>query len=154
MKNKSNRKEESAMTLIKYNPERSLISLPGTLNRFFKDFGIDWESSDRVWSPTVDVTEDENGYDLKAELPGLEKKDIQISVKDDLLTVSGERKHEKEKESARFHRIERVYGKFQRSFRLPEDAKSDEIKASYKNGVLNLHIPKTEEKKPVEITVN
>ena len=91
---------------------------------------------------------------MKAELPGLEKKDIQISVKDDLLTVSGERKYEKEKKGARYRRIERAYGKFQRSFRLPEDAQAGEIKASYKNGILNLHIPKTEEKKPVEIAIS
>ncbi len=142
------------MSLIKWSPYKNLISLPDEVDRFFNGFGLDLNASDSVWSPTVDISETENQYEVNAEVPGLKKEDIKLSVEDNVLTLSGERKVEKETDKKNYHRIERVYGKFERSFRLPKEVDAENIKASYKNGVLTVHIPKTEAVKPKEIAVS
>ena len=142
------------MTLVKWKPARNLISFPYELDRFFNDFGLDYGHSDTVWSPNVDVSETEKNYEVKAEIPGLKKEDIKVTVEDNILKLSGEKKHEEETNDKNYHRLERSYGKFERSFRLPKEVKKEEIKASYKNGVLDVVIPKAEEVKPKEITVN
>jgi HSP20 family protein len=141
------------MSLIRWNPYRNLVSLPREINRFFNDFGLDVWNTDTVWSPAVDITETENGYEVKAEIPGMKKDEIKINYEDDMLTLSGERNHEKEEKNKNYHRIERHYGKFQRSFYLPKHVKADVIKANYKNGVLTVNIPKSEEAKPKEIAI-
>lgn len=142
------------MTLVRLNPLRSLISLRGEMGRLFNDFDLDFETYDTVWSPSVDVSEAENTYEVKAEIPGLKKEEINISVEENVLTLSGEKKQEKESKDKNYHRIERAYGRFHRSFRLPNEVKADEIKAKYKNGVLTIEIPKTETVKPKEIAVS
>ena len=142
------------MSLIRLNPYRNLVSLPQELNRFFNDFGLDTWNTDTVWSPAVDITETEDGFEVKAEIPGMKKDEIKINYEDDMLTLSGERNHEKEQKDKNFHRIERHYGKFQRSFHLPNHVKADAIKANYKNGVLTVNIPKSEEAKPKEIEIS
>ena len=142
------------MSLIKWSPYRNLISLPDEIDHFFNGFGLDLNASDSVWSPSVDISETENQYEVKAEIPGLKKEDIKLSVEDNVLTLSGERKYENETEKKNYHRIERAYGKFERSFRLPREVDAGNIKANYKNGVLTVHIPKTETVKPKEIAVS
>lgn len=142
------------MTLVRYNPYRNLVSLPRQLNRFFNDFGLDADFSDTVWSPNVDIAETDDQYELKAEIPGLSKKEIKISVENNVLTLSGEKKHEEETNKKNFHRIETSYGRFERSFQLPEQVKAEEIKARYNNGVLTVEIPKAEKVKPKEIAVS
>ena len=142
------------MSLVRYYPRRNLVPLPREIDRFFSNFGMDMDSSDTVWSPSVDISETEKSYEVIAEIPGMDKKDIKISVQENVLLLSGEKKKEEEKEGHNYHRIERSYGKFERSFKLPTDVKADEIKAKYKDGVLSVEIPKAEEVKPKEITVS
>lgn len=107
------------------------------------------------WSPLVDITEDEKEYLVKAELPEMKKEEIKINVHDDVLSISGERKYEKEEKGKKYHRVERAYGSFMRSFTLPEDADGSKVSAEYKDGVLRVHLPKSEKAKPkaVEIKV-
>jgi HSP20 family protein len=105
------------------------------------------------WSPLVDITEDEKEYLIKAELPEMKKEDVKLRVENDVLTISGERKLEKEVTGKRHHRIERSYGSFMRSFSLPEDADGSKVSADYKDGVLKVHLPKSEKAKPKAIEV-
>ena len=105
------------------------------------------------WSPLVDITEDEKEYVIKAEIPELKKEDIKISVQDDVLSISGERKYEKEEKGKKYHRVERAYGSFIRSFTLPEDADGSKVNAEYKDGVLKIHLTKSEKAKPKAIEV-
>jgi HSP20 family protein len=105
------------------------------------------------WSPLVDITEDEKEYVIKAEIPEMKKDDIKISVQDDVLSISGERKYEKEEKGKKYHRVERAYGSFMRSFTLPEDADGSKVNAEYKDGVLKIHLPKSEKAKPKAIEV-
>ena len=141
------------MTLVRWKPSRSLISLPREIDRFFDDFGLKFRDFDTDWSPRVDLAESEDGYEVKAELPGLKKEEIKVEVHDQVLTLTGEKKNEEKSDTKNYHRVERTYGRFGRSFRLPKEVKSDEIKAKYKNGILTIDIPKSEETKPKEIAV-
>ena len=100
------------------------------------------------WSPLVDITEDEKEYVVKAEIPEMKKEDIKLNVQDDLLTITGERKYEKEEKGKKYHRVERAYGSFMRSFTLPEDADGSKVSAEYKDGLLKVHLPKSEKAKP------
>ena len=95
------------------------------------------------WSPEVDISEDDHGYVLKADLPEIKKDDVRVTVEDGILSVSGERKTEKEDHKRKFHRIERSYGTFRRSFTLPEDADSTKVTAEFRDGVLKVHLPTT-----------
>ena len=95
------------------------------------------------WSPEVDISEDDHGYLLKADLPEMKKDDVRVTVEDGVLSVSGERKTEKEDHKKKFHRIERCYGTFRRSFTLPEDADSTKVTAEFRDGVLKVHLPTT-----------
>jgi HSP20 family protein len=99
------------------------------------------------WSPLVDITEDEKEYVVKAEIPEMKKEDIKLNVHNDLLTITGERKYEKEEKGKKYHRVERAYGSFLRSFTLPEDADGSKVSAEYKDGLLKVHIPKSEKVK-------
>jgi HSP20 family protein len=105
------------------------------------------------WSPLVDIVEDEKEYVIKAEIPEMKKEDVKISVQDDVLSISGERKYEKEEKGKKYHRVERAYGSFLRSFTLPEDADGTKVNAEYKDGVLKVHLPKSEKAKPKAIEV-
>jgi len=142
------------MSLVRWNPNRNLISISDEIDRFFNDFGLNLRDSDTVWRPSVDLSETENTYEVKAEMPGMKKEDIKVEVKENVLTLTGEKKHETKDDKKNFHRLERVYGKFQRSFRLPKEVKSQEIKAKYRNGVLMIEIPKAEEMKPKEVAIS
>lgn len=105
------------------------------------------------WSPLVDITEDDKEYVVKAEIPEMKKEDIKINVHDDVLTITGERQYEKEEKGKKYHRVERAYGSFMRSFTLPEDADGAKVNAEYKDGVLKVRLPKSEKAKPKSIEV-
>ena len=105
------------------------------------------------WSPLVDITEDEKEYIVKAELPEVKKEDVKVTVEEGVLTISGERKFEKEEKGKKYHRIERSYGSFLRSFSLPDAADGTKINAEFKDGVLRVHLPKTEKAKPKAVEV-
>ena len=107
-----------------------------------------------VWSPRVDVAETDAAYQVRIDLPGISKDDLDISYHDGTLAVSGERSMEKAEDGTSFSRIERAYGSFYRSFSLPQAADADKIEATHENGVLSLHIPKTPESKPRRIEVS
>lgn len=132
----------------------SLFPETSTLDRFFTGL---WPSDlleyEKEWIPAFDVTENEREYVIKGELPGIESKDLDISLLDGILTVKGEKKQEKEEKEENYHRVERHYGSFSRSFRVPENVKTDELDASYKDGVLKLTLPKTEEATAKKIEV-
>jgi HSP20 family protein len=105
------------------------------------------------WAPLVDISEDEKEYLIKAELPEVKKEDVKLSLQDNVLSISGERKSEKEEKGKKYHRIERSYGSFMRSFTLPENADGSNVSAEYKDGVLKVHVPKSEKAKPKSIDV-
>ena len=107
------------------------------------------------WAPALDVSETENEIIVKAELPGMDPKDVQVDFEGDVLTIKGEKKQEKEEKEENYHLVERSYGTFSRSFRIPKPIQEDKIKANYKNGVLKIVLPKAEEakKKPIQIEV-
>jgi HSP20 family protein len=138
-------------TLITWNQLRELDEAQNRFSQFFGGFpnrmsnrmGNDEVRSLTVadWSPEVDISEDDHGYLLKAELPEIKKDDVRVTVEDGILCVSGERKIEKEDQKRKFHRIERSYGNFRRSFTLPEDADSKKVTAEFRDGVLKVHLP-------------
>ena len=105
------------------------------------------------WSPQVDISEDDNEYLIKADLPEMKKEDVKVTFENGILSISGERKSEKEEKEKKFHRIERSYGTFLRTFTLPEDADSTKIAAEFKDGVLKVHLPKSPAAKPKPIEV-
>ena len=105
------------------------------------------------WRPLVDVTEDDKEYLVKAELPEVKKDEIKVTVQNGTLTISGERKFEKEEKNKKYHRIERAYGSFERSFGVPEDADANKITSDFKDGLLTVHLPKTPSAKPKSIEV-
>jgi HSP20 family protein len=107
------------------------------------------------WSPLVDITEEEKEYLIRAELPEMKKEDVRLTVENGVLTISGERKFEKEEKGRKYHRIERAYGSFVRSFSLPEDADGSKVTADFKDGLLQVHLPKSVKATPkaIEITV-
>lgn len=105
------------------------------------------------WSPLVDIAEDDKEYLIKAELPEMKKEDVKLTVQDNVLAISGERKYEKEEKDKKYHRVERAYGSFLRSFTLPEDADGSKVSAEYKDGMLKVHLPKSAQAKPKSIDV-
>lgn len=147
------------MDLIRWNPWREMADFRSQLNRFFDmpQLRPDWSDGDGglgAWQPAVDVYEKDDKLVIKAELPGLEKKDISLDFKNGVLTLTGERNHEQEVKEDRFYRREITRGKFIRSFALPADVDVDKIAAEFKDGILGIEVPKPEGSKPKQITVN
>ena len=105
------------------------------------------------WVPLVDIVEHDTEYLIKVELPGVKKDDVKVTVQDDVLTITGERALEKEEKGRKYHRVERAYGRFARSFTLPEDADGDKVAAEFNDGVLKVHLPKAERARPKSIEV-
>lgn len=105
------------------------------------------------WTPLVDITEDEKEYLIKAELPEMKKEDVRLTVENDVLAISGERKFEKEEKGRKYHRVERAYGSFVRSFSLPEDADGSKVTAGFNDGILQVHLPKSVKAKPQAIEI-
>jgi HSP20 family protein len=112
-------------------------------DRFFESWPFRLSAEDRPWAPTADVSETAKEIVVKAELPGMDAKDIEVSVQGDILTVRGERRQEKEEKGENFHRVERSYGSFSRSIQLPAEVDANKVKATYKDGILKLNMPKT-----------
>ena len=123
------------------------------VERFFYGWPESASKSDVLWTPRVDVNETDKEILLDVEVPGMDKKDVKVEVKDNTLHISGERKNERKTENAESCRIERHYGKFERSFSLPDTVDSNKITASYKDGILEIKLEKTEKAKPKEIAV-
>jgi len=147
------------MTLLtRWEPIRELAGLQERMNRLFNDSFSSVSSQESLsagsFVPPVDVYEDEQGIRLKMEVPGIDEKDIDIRLENNLLTVRGERKLEKETKEENYHRIERSYGSFTRSFSLPNTVNSEEVKASYAKGVLTIHLGKRAEARPKQIKVD
>jgi HSP20 family protein len=143
-------------TLARWEPFRGIANLQEQINRLFDDVvfrGSD-ESSLTSWAPPVDIYETEHELVVKADLPEVDPKDLDIRVENNVLTIRGERKFEKKVDEDNYLRIERSFGSFTRSFSLANTVNPDAIKADYSNGVLTLTIPKREEAKPKQIKVN
>jgi HSP20 family protein len=133
------------MSLIRYNPRTLTPWFDFDFERFLEP-ALPVRRELRAWSPAVDVYEDEKQIVVKADLPDMDEKDIDIHVEDGYLTLKGERKYEKETKEENFHRMERAFGSFTRSFALPENVDQEKINASYKKGVLEVTLPKVEAK--------
>lgn len=120
---------------------------------FFAPTRVRTDADTYNWTPSVDISETDNGFEVRAELPGVAKDDLSVSVKDSLLTLSGEKRQENSEDTQNFCRVERHYGNFQRRFTLPSDVVADDIKADYTDGVLTLSIPKPEAAQPTEVPI-
>ena len=136
------------MSLSHYDPLAGFRQFEDAFTRFFTE-----PQSNRPWSPSVDIYETENELVLKADLPDVDQKNIDVRVENQTLTIAGERKFEKADSSKGYHRIERNYGTFVRSFAVPNSFDTDHINASYRNGVLSVSLPKKEAAKPRQIKV-
>src|SRR5216684_165699 len=143
-------------TLTRFEPFRGAHSLQEQVSRLFNDVleRTGDESSLTAWAPSVDIYETEHELVIKADLPEVDPKDLDIRVENNILTIRGERKFEKQVSEENYLRVERAYGSFARSFTLANTVNSEAIKADYQNGVLTLSIPKKEEAKPKQIKVN
>ena len=147
------------MNLVRWNPRREMSMLHNRYSRFFDDpfFRIarmDEDANQGQWNPAVDLYEKDDHFVIKAELPGVDKNDIKVDLKDRVLTLSGERTYDNEVKEENYYRKERSYGKFQRAFTLPADVDSDKITAEFKDGVLRVEVPKPEEKKAKQVTIH
>ena len=143
------------MAIIRWDPFRDLVTLRDKMNRLFED-AVRGEEKDLIsssWAPAVDIYEKDNELILTAEVPGINEKDIEISLEDNTLSIKGERKFEKETKEENFHRIERSYGSFFRSFSLPANIDQEKIQAEHENGILRITMPKKAELKPKIIKV-
>jgi len=147
------------MNVVKWNPLGEMETFSDSVNRLFggtflPSAWLSEESGLRNWRPVVDIYDNEKKIVIKTELPGVDKKDIHIDVKDGILTLRGERSYENEVKEEKYHCKERTFGNFHRSFILPEGLDHDKIDADYKDGVLKIEIPKPEEKKPKKVAVH
>jgi HSP20 family protein len=136
------------MNLVKWDPFKELEDVSTRLNRIFGRPALPVESDREMlsmadWMPSVDISESDNAYLVKAEIPGVNKDDVKVTIEDGMLTLQGERKQEREEGGKKYHRIERSYGCFMRSFRLPDDADESAAKAEFKDGMLNITLNKS-----------
>jgi HSP20 family protein len=144
-------------TVVRYQPFQGLSTLHDQVNRLFNETlfrGQVEDSANTTWAPSVDIYETPNELVVKADLPDVEEKDIDIRVENNLLTIRGERKFEKNVSEDNYLRVERAYGAFSRSFSLPNTVNAEAIHAEYKNGVLTVNLPKREETKPRQVKVS
>jgi HSP20 family protein len=147
------------MALARWTPMGNLQSFQNEMNRIFNEFfrggnGEEAGSGLSTWTPPVDIHETDDALVIKAELPGISKDDVSIDVHQNTLTLRGQRKHEAEVKQDNYHRMERAYGTFQRSFVLPTMIDQEKVQATFKDGVLELHLPKLESAKPRRIAIN
>ena len=150
------------MALVRWQPAQGFFprmwDIQNEINRVFNNVMAPFSSEEGelrgAWTPSADIAETENELVVSADLPGVNKEDIKVNVQNNVLTFSGERKQETKSEENNYHRLERSYGFFSRSFTLPATVKTDAIKAAYKDGVLRLTLPKAEEAKPRQIVVD
>lgn len=144
-------------TLMRWDPFRELEDMSDRLNRMFARPVVRTNGKETLtvadWSPTVDISETDGEYLIKAELPEVKKDDVKVTLEDGILTIQGERRREKDEKTTKYHRVERSYGSFVRSFSLPDQVDENGVKAEYRDGMLNLRIPKSEKAKPRAIEV-
>jgi HSP20 family protein len=145
------------MNIVKWNPFRELEDIQARLNRFFGE-PLPRRNGEQAlffadWAPPVDIQETDKEYLIKAELPDVKKEEVKVEMLDGVLTIEGERKQEKEEKGKRFHTVERSYGRFVRQFALPNEVDATNIEAEFKDGMLNVHLPKTALAKPKAIEV-
>lgn len=147
------------MALVRWDPARELDALQGDMNRLFDSFFGRREGAvangygSRRWIPPMDLVETEDNLVLRADLPGVDRDDINIEVKEGILTISGERKAQHEEKREGFHRVERSFGRFSRSLELPKGVEADNIEADFERGVLEVRMPKPAERKPTRIEI-
>jgi HSP20 family protein len=146
------------MNLVRWDPLRELEEMSERLNRMFARPTSTRQNGKEAltvadWVPQVDISEADHEYVITAELPGLKKEDVKITLEDGVLTLQGERKQEKEEKSTRYHRVERAYGSFVRSFTMPDVIDNAKVAAEFKDGVLSIRLPKSEKAKPKAIEV-
>src|SRR6478735_3694111 len=144
------------MALVRWDPFRELEDVSDRLNRMFARPAMHMSNGRETkivadWMPSVDISETEGEYQITAEIPDVKKEDIKITLEEGVLTIQGQRKQETEDKGARYHRIERYYGSFARTFSLPDVIEVERVKAEFKDGVLNLHLPKSAKAKPKAI---
>ena len=146
------------MAIVRWEPFRDLLTTQREFDRLFKEafspMSGETEVSTRSWAPPVDIYETEDAIVLKAELPGIDPKDVEVRVEDNTLYLKGERNFEKDVKEQNYHRVERSYGSFARSFSLPNSISAEKVKAEYKDGLLTLTMPKREEAKPKTIKID
>jgi HSP20 family protein len=146
------------MALVRWEPVRELNTIQGEINRLFNSFfdtpvGAS-EGAGRRWLPAMDLVEADDHYLLRADLPGVSEDDVKIEVENDVLTVSGERKAEHEQQGEGYHRLERAYGLFSRSMTLPDGVDPEAVEAKFERGVLEVRIPKPEQRKPRRVSIS
>jgi HSP20 family protein len=145
--------------LTRWNQLRQLEALQQGLGSLFSRSPVQWPEGQEEpmavaeWAPLVDISEDDKEYLIKAELPEVKKEDVKVTAEEGTLTITGERKFEKEAKGKKYHRVERAYGSFVRNFSFPDDASPSKVSADFKDGVLSVHLAKTEKAKPQQIEV-
>ena len=147
------------MALIRWDPFREISTLQERMNRLFSEVArrspvAEEEIIQGAWIPPVDIFETGDSIVIKAELPGISKEDITLEVKENTLSIKGEKKFEKDVKEESYHRVERSYGAFQRAFALPSTVQQDKVKAKFRDGILEVTLPKAEETKPKQIKVD
>jgi len=146
-------------TLTRWDPFKELDELQNRLSPFFGRAPVRRQNGEQEnmtvaeWAPLVDIAEDDKEYLIKAELPDVKKDEVKVTVENGVLTITGERKFEKEEKGKKYHRVERAFGSFVRSFTLPDDADANKVNAEFKDGVLKVHVAKSEAAKPKQIEV-
>ncbi len=146
------------MSIVRYDPFRDLRSLQDEVNRLFstnltRAYDGDEGIARGAWNPSVDIYENKDQIVLEAELPGMKREDFDLSIENNVITLRGERRFEKKDESDNYHRVERAYGSFTRSFTLPQTVQAESVTAEYRNGVLRVTMPKREEVKARRIEI-
>ena len=148
------------MAIVRWDPFRELQDMSDRLNRMIANpasGGSVGQGKEVMtvadWTPTVDISETEAEYAIKAELPEVKREDVKVTVEDGVVTIQGERKQEMEEKGKMYHRVERSYGRFVRTFTLPDTVDESKVKAEYADGILHLHLPKSEKAKPKQIEV-
>ena len=142
------------MALVRWEPMRELNALQGEMNRLFSSFFDEGANGERRhWAPAIDLLERDDSLVLKADLPGMSEDDVQIEVRDNVLKIAGERQAEHEAKENGYYRVERAFGRFSRSLQLPDGVDADRIAASFDKGVLEVTIPKPEQRKPRRIAI-
>lgn len=142
------------MTLVRWIPRRSVLDLANEFDRMWEDFAPSHVMGrERMWNPRVDMKDKKDEFVVTAELPGMTEKDIKITLKENQLVISGEKKVEQENENETYHCCERSYGKFERAMLLPTEIDVNKVEAKVKDGILTIKLPKSEKVKPKEITI-
>jgi len=144
--------------ITRWDPFKELDDLQSRLSTLLGRAPVRKDGEDEAmtvaeWAPLVDIVEDEHGYLIKAEVPEVKKEDVKVTVQNGVLSLMGDRKFTKEEKDKKYHRVERAYGSFVRSFSLPEDADENKVSADFKDGVLEVHLPKSEKARPKNIEV-